>query len=152
MSVAVEHDDRALCRALRAGDERAFEELVERYHGRLRRFALTYVQSAAAADEVVQDTWVAVIRGIERFEGRSSLKTWIFQILVNNAITRAQRVGRPFALPRRAPRPLAGTLGGAREPVERAARGRAARSRDAGRPVGRDCRTAGDAAARDHAS
>ena len=99
MSVAVEHDDRALCRGLRAGDERAFEELVERYHGRLRRFALTYVQSAAAADEVVQDTWVAVIRGIERFEGRSSLKTWIFQILVNNAITRAQRDGRtvPFS-------------------------------------------------------
>jgi RNA polymerase sigma-70 factor (ECF subfamily) len=99
MSVAVEHDDRALCRALRAGDEGAFEEIVERYHGRLRRFALTYVQSAAAADEVVQDTWLAVIRGIDRFEGRSSLKTWIFQILVNNAITRAQRDGRtvPFS-------------------------------------------------------
>ena len=98
MSVAVERDDRALCAALRTGDERAFEELVERYHGRLRRFALTYVQSAAAADEVVQDTWLAVIRGIERFEGRSSLKTWIFQILVNNAITRAERDGRTVPL------------------------------------------------------
>jgi RNA polymerase sigma-70 factor (ECF subfamily) len=98
VSVAVAHDDHVLCAALREGDERAFEELFDRYNARLRRFALTYVQSAAAADEVVQDTWLAVIRGIDRFEGRSSLKTWLFQILVNNAITRAERERRTVPL------------------------------------------------------
>jgi RNA polymerase sigma-70 factor (ECF subfamily) len=98
VSVAVRSDDRALCAALREGDERAFEELVGRYDARLRRFALTYVSSSAAAEEVVQDTWLAVIRGIDRFEGRSSLKTWLFQILVNNAITRAERERRTVPL------------------------------------------------------
>jgi RNA polymerase sigma-70 factor, ECF subfamily len=98
VSVAVDHDDRTLCAALRRGDERAFEELVDRYHGRLVRFAMTYVGNPAAADEVVQDTWLAVVRGLDRFEGRSSLKTWIFQILVNNAITRAERDARTVPL------------------------------------------------------
>ena len=90
--------DAALCAALRRGDERAFEALVERYHASLRRFALTYVGNASVADEVVQETWLSVIRGIDRFEGRSSLKTWIFQILANNAITRAGREGRTVPL------------------------------------------------------
>ena len=95
MSVtAVRLDERELVFALRRGDEAAFETLVERYHAPLRRFALTFVRSAAVADEVVQETWLGVLRGIERFEGRSSLKTWIFQILTNTAKTRAEREGR----------------------------------------------------------
>lgn len=98
MPVAAARSDAALCDALRRGDERAFEELLDRYHAPLRRFALTYVRNAAVAEEVVQDTWLAVIRGIERFEGRSSLKTWIFQILVNTAVTRAARENRTVPL------------------------------------------------------
>lgn len=98
MPVTAQRDDAALCVALKRGDERAFEELVERFHAPLRRFAMTYVRNAAVADEVVQETWLGVVRGIERFEGRSSLKTWIFQILVNNAMSRAERESRTVPL------------------------------------------------------
>jgi RNA polymerase sigma-70 factor, ECF subfamily len=70
---------------LRAGDELAFRMLVTRHHSSMRRVALSYVPSAAIADDVVQETWLAVIRGLDRFEQRSSLKTWIFGILVNRA-------------------------------------------------------------------
>jgi RNA polymerase sigma-70 factor (ECF subfamily) len=99
MSVtATPYDERQLVLALRRGDESAFEELVDQYHVPLRRFALTFVRSAAVADEVVQETWLGVIRGIDRFEGRSSLKTWIFQILTNTAKTRAEREGRTVPL------------------------------------------------------
>jgi RNA polymerase sigma-70 factor, ECF subfamily len=98
VSVAAEFDDRTLCAALRRGDEHAFAALVERYHVPLRRLALTYVRSAAVADEVVQETWLGVLKGIDRFEGRSSLKTWIYQILTNTAKTRAQREGRTVPL------------------------------------------------------
>lgn len=85
--------------ALRSGDERAFMELVERYHSSLLRVAQIWVSSRSVGEEVVQDTWVAVLRGIDRFEGRSSLKTWIFRILANTAKTRAVREGRtiPFS-------------------------------------------------------
>jgi RNA polymerase sigma-70 factor (ECF subfamily) len=85
--------------ALRRGDEDAFARLVGTHHASLRRVARLYVRNAAIADEVVQDTWLGVIRGIWAFEGRSSLKTWIFRILVNRARTRAVREGRsaPFA-------------------------------------------------------
>jgi RNA polymerase sigma-70 factor, ECF subfamily len=93
MSV-VELGDRELCAALRRGDESAFTRLVQTYTDPLRRLALTYVRSAAVADEVVQETWLGVITGIERFEGRSSLKTWIFRILTNIAKTKAVREGR----------------------------------------------------------
>jgi RNA polymerase sigma-70 factor, ECF subfamily len=96
--VTAARSEAALCDALRRGDERAFEELLDLYHAPLRRFAMTYVRNAAVAEEVVQDTWLAVIRGIERFEGRSSLKTWIFQILVNTAVTRAERESRTVPL------------------------------------------------------
>ena len=99
MSVtAVRLDERELVHALRRGDEAAFEALVDQYHVPLRRFALTFVRSAAVADEVVQETWLGVLRGIDRFEGRSSLKTWIFQILTNTAKTRAEREGRTVPL------------------------------------------------------
>ncbi len=85
--------------ALRQGDEGAFGRLVDQYHASLRRVARLYVSNRAVADEVVQDTWVGVIQGIWAFEGRSSLKTWIFRILINHAKSRAAREGRtvPFA-------------------------------------------------------
>ncbi len=78
-------DDAELVDRLRAGDEGAFVILVERFHAPLLRLASTFVPSRAVAEEVVQDTWLGVVRGIHRFEGRSSLKTWLFRILVNRA-------------------------------------------------------------------
>ena len=89
--------------ALRAGDERAFEQLVRMYQAALLRVAQIYVSSRAVAEEVVQETWLPVLNGIDRFEGRSSLKTWIFRILANRAKTRAQRDSRtiPFSALRR---------------------------------------------------
>src|SRR5439155_4419559 len=77
----VELSERDLCAALRCGDEAAFARLVELHHAPLRRLAQSYVRSAAVADEVVQETWLAVIRSINNFEERSSLKTWIYRIL-----------------------------------------------------------------------
>jgi RNA polymerase sigma-70 factor, ECF subfamily len=91
--------DRLLVTALRRGDEGAFAELVARYHGPLIRLAMVYVRNRSVAEEVVQDTWLAVLGGLERFEGRSLLRTWIFRILVNRAKTRAVREARttPFS-------------------------------------------------------
>jgi RNA polymerase sigma-70 factor, ECF subfamily len=85
--------------ALRAGDERAFAALVDLHAPALLRVAMAYVPSRAVAEEVVQETWIAVMRGIERFEGRSSLKTWIFRILTNVAMRGGSRERRsvPFA-------------------------------------------------------
>jgi RNA polymerase sigma-70 factor, ECF subfamily len=92
-------DDVSVIEALRRGDEGAFARLVDQYHASLRRVARLYISDRAVADEVVQDTWLGVIQGIWAFEGRSSLKTWIFRILINRAKTRAVREGRtvPFA-------------------------------------------------------
>jgi RNA polymerase sigma-70 factor (ECF subfamily) len=87
----------ALVEALRRGDEEAFARLVGEHHASLRRVARLYVASAAIVDEVVQDTWLGVIQGLWAFEGRSSLKTWIFRILVNRARTRAVRESRGAA-------------------------------------------------------
>jgi RNA polymerase sigma-70 factor, ECF subfamily len=95
---AVELNERDLCAALRRGDESAFSTVVSLYSGPLRRLALSYVRSAAVADEVVQETWLGVIRGIHAFEERSSLKTWIFRILTNTAKTRAERESRMVPL------------------------------------------------------
>jgi RNA polymerase sigma-70 factor, ECF subfamily len=85
--------------ALRKGDERAFVALVDRYHASMLRVALSYVPSREAAEDVVQETWLGVINGIDGFEQRSSLKTWIFRILVNRARTRGERESRtrPFS-------------------------------------------------------
>lgn len=96
-------EDRELVEALRRGDEAAFARLTDELNGPLTRLALAHVASRAIAEEVVQDTWVGVIRGIDRFEGRSALRTWIFQILLNNARTRGQREKRtlPFSSLRR---------------------------------------------------
>ncbi len=79
---------------LRDGDESAFVTLVGRYQGSLLRVARTFVPSDAVAEEVVQDTWMGVVRGVDRFEGRSSLKTWLFRILVNRARTSGVREHR----------------------------------------------------------
>jgi len=91
-------DDGDLVARLRAGDESAFVELLSRYQPRLLRLAQATVGSHAVAEEVTQDTWLAVVRGIERFEGRSSFKTWLFRVLLNrarSAASRETRAGRP---------------------------------------------------------
>src|SRR5215211_2038256 len=84
---------------LRGGDEQAFEALVARHYGTMLAVAQTHVRSRAVAEEVVQETWLGVLEGLDRFEGRSSLKTWIFRIASNIARTRAVREGRchPFS-------------------------------------------------------
>ena len=84
---------------LRAGDEKAFEGLVEEYYATMLSVARGYVRSRAIAEEVVQEAWVGVLKGLDRFEGRSSLKTWIMRILVNIAMTRGAREARsrPFS-------------------------------------------------------
>jgi RNA polymerase sigma-70 factor (ECF subfamily) len=91
--------DAPLLDALRAGDEGAFAALVDKYGPSLLRLAMLYVPSRSVAEEVVQETWLAVVTGLERFEGRSSLKTWLFRILTNKAKTRGQREARirPFS-------------------------------------------------------
>ena len=91
--------DEALVAALCRGDAESFAALVDRHSPAMIRVALAYVPSRAAAEEAVQDTWIAVIRGIDRFEGRSSLKTWIFRILTNVAMRSGARERRsvPFS-------------------------------------------------------
>src|SRR4051812_46919534 len=91
--------DAGLLADLRAGDEEAFATLVTRYHASLRRVARAYVGTDAVAEDVVQETWLAVVHGLDRFEQRSTLKTWLFHILVNKAKTRGTRERRtvPFA-------------------------------------------------------
>jgi RNA polymerase sigma-70 factor (ECF subfamily) len=92
-------EELSLVSALREGDESAFLEIVGRYHASMLRVAQVFVQSPAVAEEVVQETWLAVLEGIARFEGRSALRSWIFRILANRARTRAQREARtqPFS-------------------------------------------------------
>ena len=92
-------EDLRLVEAIRGGSESAFTSLVNMYHAALLRLALLFVPSEAVAEEVVQETWLGVLHGLDRFEGRSSLKTWLFRILTNRAKTRAQREGRsvPFS-------------------------------------------------------
>ena len=99
MEAAPSVEERRLVDALRAGDESAFTQLVREYGPSMLRVARMFVSSRAVAEEVVQEAWVGVLNGIGRFEGRSSLKTWIFRILTNTAKTRAVREGRsiPFS-------------------------------------------------------
>jgi len=91
--VALPADDELVPR-LRAGDGAAFRDVVTCYHPVMVRVAETYVPSRAVAEEVAQDTWIAVMRGLDGFEGRSSLKTWMFRILSNQARTRGERERR----------------------------------------------------------
>lgn len=92
-------DEAALLAALRRGDEAAFVTLIERYHPSLVRLAMLYVPDRTTAEEVAQETWLGVLKGLANFEGRSSLKTWLFRILTNIAKTRGQREARsiPFS-------------------------------------------------------
>jgi RNA polymerase sigma-70 factor (ECF subfamily) len=95
----VEPTDADLVAALRAGDEETFRRIVREWHSSLLHVAQIFVPTRAVAEEVVQETWLRVLGALDRFEGRSSLKTWVFRILVNTAKTRAQREGRvvPFS-------------------------------------------------------
>jgi RNA polymerase sigma-70 factor (ECF subfamily) len=90
-------EDLQLLVRLRSGDEDAFVTLVSRNHDAMLRLARTFVHSHAVAEEVVQETWVGVLRGIDRFEGRSSLRTWLLAILVNRARSTGAREARSVA-------------------------------------------------------
>jgi RNA polymerase sigma-70 factor (ECF subfamily) len=91
--------DSELVRRVRAGDRSAFAGLVRRHGGGLLRFARLFVRESSAAEEVIQDTWMAVLEGLDGFEGQASFKTWLYRILANRARTRAVREGRsvPFS-------------------------------------------------------
>ena len=106
----MEADGELLIR-LRSGDERAFVGLVQRYQEQMLQLAAGFVPSRAVAEEVVQDTWLAVLRGLDAFEARSSLKTWLFSILVNQARTTGTREHRsvPVADPEPAVDPAGST-------------------------------------------
>ena len=90
--------DEDLLGRLRAGDERAFVTLVQRHHDAMLRVASSFVPNAAVAEEVVQDTWLGVLRGLAGFEGRSTFRTWLFRILVNRARTAGVRERRTVAV------------------------------------------------------
>jgi RNA polymerase sigma-70 factor (ECF subfamily) len=93
-----EDDDAALLKALREGDEEAFLALVARHQASMLRLARSFVSSSAVAEEVVQDTWLGVLRGIDNFAGRSSFKTWLLRILVNRAKSTGVREDRSIAV------------------------------------------------------
>jgi RNA polymerase sigma-70 factor (ECF subfamily) len=84
----------ALIARLRAGDERAFDDVVKRFYPSMLAVARGYVRSRAIAEEVVQEAWVGVLNGLDRFEGRSSLRTWVLRIVANTAKTRGVRESR----------------------------------------------------------
>jgi len=98
-AVGASAEDLQAIEALRAGDEAVFSGLVDRYGGALLRLAQSYVRDRPTAEEVVQEAWIGLLQGIHRFEGRSSLKTWLFRILVNCARARARKDSRsvPFS-------------------------------------------------------
>ena len=97
LRITVEEQD--LIRRILEGDEAAFVQLVQQYNASMLRLCMSFVSSQAVANEVVQEAWMGVLSGLARFEGRSTLKTWIFRILTNRAKTRGVREGRtvPFS-------------------------------------------------------
>jgi RNA polymerase sigma-70 factor, ECF subfamily len=97
----------ALLAGLRSGDETAFAALVDDLHGALLAFAGTFTSSPGLAEDIVQETWLAVIRGLDGFEARSSIRTWIFSILVRRARTMATRDARQSSGPADANHPSA---------------------------------------------
>jgi RNA polymerase sigma-70 factor (ECF subfamily) len=99
MDAALPQQETALLMALRDGDEAAFMAIVEAWGPAMLRLARAHVSSQAIAEEVVQEAWVAILRALDRFEGRSSLKTWAFRIVANIAKTRAIKESRsvPFS-------------------------------------------------------
>jgi RNA polymerase sigma-70 factor (ECF subfamily) len=109
MSRVQSKGDEELVRRLRAREEAAFGELIDRYYHGLLHVARSYVPSRESAEDVVQETLLGVLQGIDRFEGRSSVKTWLFRILVNRAQTRGEREGRV--------RPFSSLAEGDREPA-----------------------------------
>ena len=113
--------DLALVEGLRAGDETTFMMLVEEHQAAMLRIARMYVSSRAVAEEVVQEAWLGIIKGLDGFQGRSSLRTWMYRIVTNVAKTRGQREGRsiPFsalAADEREPAPDPGWFQGPTEP------------------------------------
>jgi RNA polymerase sigma-70 factor (ECF subfamily) len=104
-TISPEADDVALLAALRRGDEVAFDTLIDRYHPSLVRIATLFVRDYGVAEEVAQETWIGVLRGLNRFEGRSSFRTWLFGILANQAKRRGERERRtiPFSALARPP-------------------------------------------------
>ncbi len=92
-------DERALLERLRAGDRAAFAALVKAHGGALLRFATAFVKDRALAEEVVQDAWLAALDHLDGFEGRASIRTWLFHVVANRARTRLVREGRsvPFS-------------------------------------------------------
>ena len=94
----LQHDEAHLIGRIRARDESVFEHLLDRYYPAMLRVAMVYVRSADEAEEVIQETWIAVLGGIDRFEARSSFKTWLFRILINRARSRAKREARSIPL------------------------------------------------------
>lgn len=97
-AAVLSRDDAELVERLQAGDERAFSEVVDSWSPMMLRVARTFVSTEASAEEMVQETWLAVLRGLDRFEGRSSLRTWVFRILSNQAKTRGVREARSVPL------------------------------------------------------
>jgi RNA polymerase sigma-70 factor (ECF subfamily) len=98
LKVNQDDPDAVLLARLRSGDEQAFIILVRQYRPTMLRLAACYVPSAAVAEEVVQDTWLGFLKGLDRFEGRSSVRTWLFRILVNRARTAGTRERRSLAI------------------------------------------------------
>ncbi len=96
-TVVTTSDDHSLVFALRNGEEDAFTALIDRYHASMVRLATLYVPNSAVAEEVVQETWIGVLEGIDRFAGRSSFKTWLFRILTNQAKRRGRREARSIS-------------------------------------------------------
>ena len=96
--MGVDDADSALLQRLLAGEEAAFAVLVDRFHTRLIRFAVSFVGDWSAAEDVVQETWIAVFRGVEKFEGRSSLHAWLFGICANRARTAYSRRARTVSM------------------------------------------------------
>lgn len=90
--------DQEIVKALLEGDEKVFEALIEQHYAAMLRVALMYLPERSMAEEAVQETWIHVLKGLPQFEGRSSLKTWIFSILINRAKTYARREGRHLLL------------------------------------------------------
>ena len=93
-----DRDDDALLKALREGDERVFSELVDRWGRMMLRLALSHVETRAVAEEVVQDAWLTVLRSLDRYEGRSTFRTWVLGIVVNLARSRARAERRSIPL------------------------------------------------------
>lgn len=102
MSGTEDRDEWSLVKRLRAGDPAAFRTLVEEHEAMVTRLAMQHVPDRATAEEVAQEVWISVLEGIGRFEGRSSLRTWLFRVVSNQAVTRARREKRsppPATLP-----------------------------------------------------